>query len=77
VLLAHCERGGQPGASLARCSSSVSDVHKDTIAEGVGDCLDLDSGHVAELHGRQLELGAVPVDFPQAWLANSTPPSIS
>jgi hypothetical protein len=45
--------------------------------EGVGGRLDLDSGHVAELDGRQLELGAVAVDLPQTWLAHSTPPSVS
>jgi hypothetical protein len=45
--------------------------------EGIGYCLDLDPGHVAKLHSRHLELGAVAVDLPQAWLAHSTPPSVS
>jgi len=45
--------------------------------EGVDYCLDFDSGHLAELHSRQLELGAVAVDLPQAWFAHSTPPGVS
>jgi hypothetical protein len=45
--------------------------------EGVGDGLDFDPRHMAELHSRQLELGAVAMDLPQAWLAHATPPSVS
>jgi hypothetical protein len=45
--------------------------------EGAGDRLDLHPGPVAELHGRHLELGAVAVDFPQTWLAHSTPPIVN
>ena len=51
--------------------------HERMDVEGIGYCLDLDPGHVAELYSRQLELGAVAVDLPQAWLPYSTPPSVS
>jgi|SRR5215467_7080949 len=51
--------------------------HEGMDVEGVGDGLDLDPRHMAELHSRQLELGAVAMDLPQAWLAHSTPPSVS
>ena len=46
------------------------------MSRALGYCLDLDFGYVAELHGRQLELGAVAVELPQAWFAHATPPSV-
>src|SRR5215470_3211468 len=51
--------------------------HEGMDVEGVGHGLDLDPRHMAELHSRQLELGAVAMDLPQAWLAHVTPPSVS
>ena len=45
--------------------------------EGAGDCLDLDFGHLAELHSRQLELGSVAVDLPQTWLPTRHLPALA
>lgn len=51
--------------------------HDGMDVEGIRDRLNLDPGHLAELHGRQFEFNAVAVNLPEAWLAHSTPPSVS
>ena len=51
--------------------------HEGVDVQRVGDRLHLYPGHPAELHRRQLEFHAVAMHLLEAWLAHSTPPSVS